>query len=50
MKATILRLILLVAFPFAVLAVICMDWRTTPWRSVCELTREWAGFFMNGNI
>lgn len=48
MKALLLRLILLVAFPFAIVAVICMDWRMEPWQSVREFARDWAGVFKDG--
>jgi hypothetical protein len=48
MKAVLLRLILIVALPFGVVAVICMDWRNEPWRSVGEFVQDWADAFKDG--
>lgn len=50
MKALILRLLLVLVFPFLAIVVISMDWRAAPARSLGEFAREWADVFRKGAL
>lgn len=41
-------LLMLLAFPFGVVAVAVMDWRGDPWSSVCEFAGNWLSVFRRG--
>lgn len=50
MKALVLRLLLLLVFPFLAVVIACMDWRSSPVRSLAEFSREWADVFRKGTL
>lgn len=50
MKALVLRLLLLLVFPLLAIVVACMDWRSSPARSLVEFAREWVDVFRKGTL
>lgn len=50
MKALVLRLLLVLVFPFLAIVVVCMDWRDGPVRSLGEFARDWADVFRKGAL